>query len=109
MVDRTGGPRHVEGGFAAPIVYEEGGDFTKTLSYGYLNAIMETIPAGSVRIGLSSYADEAEGCAVKRPDGSIGILLLNRKKDDINVNVRINGKVIKLELPAETLSTLILA
>ena len=109
MVDRTGGPRHVEGGFAAPIVYEEGGDFTKTLSYGYLNAIMETIPAGSVRLGLSSYADEAEGCAVERPDGSIGILLLNRKKEDIKVNIRISGKVIKLELPKETLSTLILA
>ena len=106
IVDRTGGPRHVKGGFAAPIVYEEDGSFTKTISYEYLNAIGQAVRPGAVRLGKSVYSTKVEAAAVRNTDGGIGVLLFNPTDADLEVNVRIEGSIVQgIKLPAKTLST----
>lgn len=107
MVDRTGGPRHVVGGFAAPIVFEENLTFSKTISFEYLNLIANVIEPGSVRLGVTTADDLVEVAAVRRTDGKIGFILLNKHKKDNKVNVRMNGNLIEVMLPAETLSGII--
>ncbi len=103
-VDRNGGPRHVRGGFAAPIVAEDDGSFTRTVSYEYLLQIAKAVPAGSRRLGVSVWADQAEAAAVQRPDGTVGLLLLNRKEEEQKAAVRLSGFLCEVTLPARTLS-----
>ena len=108
-VDRNGGPRHVPGGFAAPIVAEDDGNYTKTISYEYLLQISRIIQPGSVRLGVSVYSDDVEATAVKRADGTIGVLLLNKKEKMIKVALRFSGYLCEMVLPANTLSGMVIA
>ncbi len=108
IVDRTGGPRHVPGGFAAPMIAEEDGSYTCTVSYEYIRQIAQTIRPGARRMGISVYGHEVEGTAVKNPDGTVGIVLLNQQKSQLPVALRMQGYLWKITLPGETLSTVVL-
>ncbi|MBQ9614243.1 MAG: glycoside hydrolase family 30 protein [Lachnospiraceae bacterium] len=109
IVDRKGGPRHVPGGFGSPVVYEEDGTFSKTIAYEYLNLIAKTVRAGAVVLGKSIYGKDAEAAAVRNTDGSIGVLLLNQTAEEIRVNIRFCGQIIRdVVLPAKTLSGLLI-
>lgn len=104
IVDRMGGPRHVHGGFAAPIVYEDGGFYSRTPSYEYIKLIASTLRPGGVLIGCTVYSTDVEAAAVKNEDGSIGVVILNRTGDSIDVNLRMNGKLIETALPGNSLN-----
>lgn len=106
LVDRNGGPRHVPGGFAAPIVAEENGSYTKTISFYYIEQIAKTVQQDARRMGISIYGKCVEAAAVKNPDGTIGVLLLNQEKKKVPAAIRVNGYLCQIELPAETLTTL---
>lgn len=108
IVDRTGGPRHVQGGFCAPLVAEDDGSWSKTISFEYLTEIASCIRPGAVRLGSSVWGKDVEACAVRNTDGNIGVLLLNDSGKDITVTVRLCGCVIDALLPAHTLNTLML-
>jgi glucosylceramidase len=105
IVDRTGGPRHVPGGFAAPIVAEDDGTYTTTVSYVYIKEIAKTIRPGARRIGMSTYSSRVEAAAVKNTDGSIGVVFLNQEKRKVPIVMRMDGWLCQTELPAETIST----
>ena len=108
IVDRTGGPRHVPGGFAAPIVAEDDGTYTKTVSYYYICEIAKAVQPGAKRIGISTYGHHIEAAAVKNADGSIGVILLNQEKKKVPAAIRVNGCLCQIELPEETLSTVLI-
>ncbi|MCI2049780.1 MAG: glycoside hydrolase [Lachnospiraceae bacterium] len=105
IVDRNGGPRHVPGGFAAPLIAEKDGTFSRTISYEYILEIARTVRPGAVRIGSSRYCQEVEESAVLNADGSYGVLLLNRSGKDLPAVIRTGGYLCRLHLPAHTLST----
>lgn len=109
IVDRTGGPRHVPGGFCAPMIAEEDGGFTRTISFEYIRQIAQAVQPGAQRIGSSIYSHNVEGTAVRNPDGTIGILLLNQQKKPMPVALRIQGHLCEMQLPEETLSTFIIS
>jgi glucosylceramidase len=46
--------------------------------------------------------------AAKNPDGSITVILLNPENKDQAYAIRMDGKVIRVKVPAQTLSTLII-
>ena len=107
IVDENGGPRHVGGGFGAPMVFEEGGSFRETITYEYLKTIAEAVRPGAVRIGKSVYGRDVEVSACRNTDGSVGVILLNQSESDISVNVRMSGRIIlDVSLPAGTLTSL---
>lgn len=87
LVDETGGPRHVPGGFAAPLI-AEGGSYRKTLSYHYIRQFAQSMRPEAVRIGTSVFGKAVEVAAVKR---SVGLVLLNDGKEDVTVAVRLDG------------------
>ena len=106
IVDRRGGPRRVPGGFAASLVVEDDGTLTETVSHAYLRAIARAFRPGAVRIGKSVYGRDVEAAACRNVDGSIAVVLLNRAEEDISINLRIAGKIVRdVELPAGTLTT----
>lgn len=106
-VDRTGGPRHVPGGFSSPILAEDDGSFTRTVSFEYLLLISHIIKPGSVRLGSTVWSDDVEAAAVRRPDHSMGVLLLNNKDQNRNVALRFDGMLCELPVPANTLTGVI--
>ena len=107
IVDRSGGPRHVGGGFGAPLVYEADGTFSETIAYAYIKAIAETVCPGAVRIGKSVFGRDVEAAACRNTDGTVGVVLLNRADRELKVNVRMNGSILlDVALPAQTLTCL---
>ena len=106
IVDQNGGPRHVEGGFAAPLICDTDGRVHRTITHHYLSLIMETIPAGSVRIGHSEYGASIEVTAVRIPTGEINVLILHQGIKEENANLRIHGKVITVTLQPESLTSI---
>ena len=107
IVDRRGGPRHVSGGFAAPLICEDDFTFSEALCYHYLKAIARTLRPGAVRIGKSVFGRDVEAAACRNPDGSVGVLLLNRAGEDRRVNLRLSGYILRdVVLPAGALTTL---
>lgn len=105
-VDKTGGPRHVASGFGAPVCANEDGTYRKLLTYYYIGHFSRYILPGARRIGASGCDDAVEFTAAKNPDGSIAVVLLNRGEKDKSYAIRMDGKVIRIALPAKTINTL---
>lgn len=104
IVDQRGGPRHVFGGFAAPLVARDDGGFTRTVSYEYILEIANTIQPAAVRIGSSVYGSGVEATAVQNKDGSIGIILLNKTNLPQDISIRWDGYITDANLPEHSLS-----
>lgn len=109
IVDRQGGPRHTPGGFAAPIVAEDDGSYSLTITYQYLREIAQTIRPHAMIVGSSSYSRDVEVVAARNIDGTLGVVLLNQSDHDINVNIRMSGMLFAdVPLPARALSTVLI-
>lgn len=107
ILNRKGGPRHVPTGVTAPLIFEEDASFSRTITYEYLQAFAKTIRPGCVRIGCSVYGPKTEAVAARNPDGTIGVILLNTQNLDISVNIRVEGYVTEIILPARSLNSVI--
>lgn len=105
IVDKNGGPRHVPGGFAAPLVATDTGGYVKTVSYAYIRQIASTIQPGAVRIGSSVYGAEVDVTAARNKDGSVGVVLLNKENHPLDISIRMSGYIMNLSLPGHTLSS----
>ena len=69
IVDRQGGPRHTPGGFAAPIVAEDDGRYTLTISYRYIREIAQAIKPNAVVLGTSTYSRDIEAVSARNAHG----------------------------------------
>ena len=87
---------------------EDDGSFSKTVSFAYLELIAKTVKRGAVRIGSSLYGMDVEAAAVKNPDGSIGILVLNSHDKDVQINIRMKGQLCTADIPAKTLNSIVI-
>ncbi len=104
-VDKNGGPRHVPGGFTGPIVVNEDGTFRKTITFDYIGHFSKYILPGAVRIASTRCDSITEMVAAKNPDNSLALVLLNRSALDKAYAIRLNGHVIRVTVPAQTIST----
>lgn len=108
FVDKDGGPRHVPGGFTAGIIANEDGTFRKKMTHYYVCHFTKYIKPGAKRIGFSRCNDDFEMTAAKNPDGSLAAVFLNKKANDVSFAIRLGGKVIRVSLPANTISTIVI-
>lgn len=107
-VDKDGGPRHVSSGFGAPVCANEDGTYRKLLTFDYIGHFSRYILPGAKRIGFSRCNDLVDVTAAKNTDGSIAVVLLNRGEKDTSYALRMDGKVIRIAIPAKTISTVLL-
>ena len=63
---------------------------------------------GAVRIGHSRCDENVEMTAAQNPDGSIAVILSNRAEEEQNYCIRMQGKLIRIVLPAGAVSTLVI-
>lgn len=108
-VDKDGGPRHVPGGFTASMIVYDDGTYRCNLTYDYIRHFSKYIMPGARRIGFSRCDDKVEMTAAKNPDGSVTAVLLNKSGEDAGYAIRLDGRVIRIQLPARTLSTLVIS
>lgn len=108
IVDKDGGPRHVPGGFTASMVANDDGTYRKDLTFDYVAHFSKYILPGAVRIGHSRCDDKIEMTSAKNPDGSIAVVLLNKGTEDQGYAIRMQEQVIRVKLPAGTISTLVI-
>ncbi len=106
-LDKTGRPRHTAGGCNAGIIID-GGDYTTNAIYDYYDLFSHYILPGAKRIGLSRRDEKVEAAAVKNPDGSVVVELLNRGETDARYAFRVNGHIVRFEVPRDTLSAILL-
>ena len=107
-LDEQGGPNHVGNYCGAPVMLDGKGGFEKKVSYYYIGHFSKYIQPGAVRIGSSSYTDKLEATAVRNPDGSIAVVVLNRTDAELPYNIRIRGKLVKLTAAPNSIATGIL-
>lgn len=88
------GPRHVPMGFTSGLIVDDDFHYRKPIMYHY--------------IGWSKYGANLDVTAAVNPDGSYVVILLNRTKEDSGCFLRVNGHIMRVDLPAETLSTVVI-
>ena len=107
-VDKDGGPRHVSYGFTAPMIANDDGTYRKNLTFYFIQHFSKYILPDAIRIGHSRCDDKVEMTCAKNPDGTIVSVLLNKHNRDCQYAIRIKGKIIRINLPARTISTLVI-
>ena len=60
---------------------------------------------GAKQIAHTTYNENVETTAFINPDKSISVILLNRTGTEMNVNVRLQGKIVAIVLPAQAIAT----
>ncbi|HCO41200.1 MAG TPA: glycoside hydrolase, partial [Lachnospiraceae bacterium] len=103
-----GGPRHVPMGFTSGLIVDDDFHYRKPIMYHYIGHISKYIAPGAKRIGWSKYGANLDVTAAVNPDGSYVVILLNRTKEDSGSFLRVNGHIMRVDLPAETLSTVVI-
>lgn len=104
-VDKNGGPRHVASGFGAPVCANEDGTYRKLLTFDYIGHFSRYILPGARRIAFSRCDDKVDVTAAKNPDGTLVLVLLNRGVADARYAIRLDGRVIRVIVPARTITT----
>ncbi len=74
----------------------------------YFEHISKTVVPGSVRIACTKYTDNVEATAWKRPDGSIGVVLINRSEAVMPLCIRLNDEEADLMLFPKAIARLII-
>ena len=106
ILDEKGGPNHVGNFCDAPIMCNIVEDkIEKRLSFHYIGHFSKYIKPGAKRIAFTKYTDKLDITTLKNIDGSIICVLMNRTNEDINVMIRVKGESVKLNIPANTIST----
>lgn len=105
-VDKNGGPRHVSLGFGAPVCANEDGSYRKLLTFDYIGHFSRYILPGARRIAFSRCNDTVDMTAAKNQDGSIVIVMQNHSQADASYAIRMEGQLIRVSVPAKTISTI---
>ena len=81
---------------------------TYKLSFYYIWHFSNFIKPSAKRIATTIYTDEIEQVAFLNPDGSIVAVILNRKDSVKNLSLRLEGQLIDVEIPKESISTIVI-
>jgi glucosylceramidase len=66
------------------------------------------IRPGAVRIGHSHDNDQLQLTAVKNPDGSVVVVMLNETEEPMNISIELEGKVRELAIDGKAVQTVLL-
>lgn len=107
FLDEKGGPNHVGNYCSAPVMLDGHGSYEKRISYHYIRQITQHIHPGAVRIGSTKYTSELDVTAFKNPDQEIIAIILNRGSSEKSINLRLEGSICKLKIPAQGITSIL--
>lgn len=105
-LNAQGGPNHVNNFCDAPIMCDTDKDvIEEKLSFDYIKHFSHFIVPGAKRIASTKYTPKLEMTTLKNPDGTIVTVLMNISEEDLEVNIRLTGEVVKITAPAGSITT----
>ena len=106
IVDEKGGPNHVKNYCLAPYIFDtRTGELRAHLLQQVFEHFSATIVPGSVRIACTSFSEQVEATAFRRPGGELALVLLNRSASCQPVVVRLEGREASLLLQPTSLTS----
>lgn len=109
LLDERGGPNHVANYCSAPILADtENNILHYQSSYYYIGHFSRFIKRGAERIIAASTKDELESLAVRNPDGSIVLVVLNRSDKAIPFHIKYKNEAAKIESLPNSIITAVL-
>jgi glucosylceramidase len=78
---------------------------TYTGLYYYLAHFSKFVRPGDIRIKTTGSVDGVRVMAFKAPDGKIVTELINSKREDVEIGVKFRDRVLRLKLPAISITT----
>lgn len=106
LLDEKGGPNHVNNYCDAPIMVDTtDNSYEEKLSFHYIGHFSRHIQKDAKRIAFTKYTDKLELTALKNPDGSIVLVILNRQEEDMEVSLRVSGKYTEIPVPKSSIVT----
>lgn len=105
LLDENGGPNHVNNYCHAPFLYDTvSHKLMPQKTQGQYYLFSHFIQPGSVRIASTKYTEQIDTVAYRTPDKKIIIAILNKSSELLSINIRIQGMVGSMLLPAGTLA-----
>ena len=109
LLDEEGGPNHVRNFCDSPMMYNtHTGVLTRNLSYDYIGHFSRFIEPGAVRIGLSRFSSAVEAAAVRNPDGTLCVVVMNAASEPVSFFLRLGDRVWPIVQEAESISTCVI-
>jgi glucosylceramidase len=109
VLDEIGGPNHVKNYCGAPIICDTNEDKIEVKPmFHAISHFSKYIKPGAVRIGCSSFSSELEITAAKNIDGSLVLVIMSNASARQMVQLRVEGKITRLLIPSESISTIII-
>ena len=109
VLDRAGGPNWANNWCLAPVIVDPEADeiYYTPIYYAMVHFSRFLRPGAKVLATASSEA-ELMATAVRNPDGSLAVVLLNQLQRPVGVVLNIDGKQYKLSIAAEAIQTIVL-
>ena len=121
LLDQNGGPYHnrtvsvknddgiilyeeTDNGCFAPIIYSKD-KMIITPIYYYIGHFSKFMKPGSKVIANTKYTDDLEVCAFTDFDNRTYVVVMNKSESVLPVNIRIEGSVVGMKLPAHSIVT----
>lgn len=106
LLDEHGGPNHVGNFCHAPFLYDTvQKKLMPQLLQQHFEHFSHYLCPGSVRLGYSKYTEQVDVTAYQNPDGKRVVVMLNKSKEILPVNMRMQGKVAEFLLYPESITT----
>lgn len=109
LLDEKGGPNHVKNFCFAPVhANTQTNELLYTNAYYYIGHFSKFIRPGAKRIAASSNRTPLLTTAFKNADGSTVVIVMNKGDEEINYNLWINSKALKLKSSPHSIQTILL-
>jgi glucosylceramidase len=82
--------------------------FEVKLTFDYIGHFSKYIRKGAKRIAFSKYTNQLEMTAFKNQDGSIVLVMLNCREEDIPVMVDVGDKIFQTVIASNTIVTAVI-
>ena len=109
MLDRQGGPNWFKNWCVAPVIVDPDQDevYFTPLYYTMLH-FSRYIRPGAIKLGIEVSDPYLMATAVKNPDGSIALVVLNMGLDSKGFSVEMEGSRTNIQIQARALQTIII-
>lgn len=109
LLDETGGPNHVGNLCFAPVHGDtKTGELILTHSYYYIGHFSKFIRPGAKRLSTGTTANFISATAFKNKDGSLVVVAMNEKDEDVEYMLSLEGKTTELKMPAHAIQTIVI-
>lgn len=110
VLDNNGGPNHKKNYCDSPIMLnKDNTDYIKNLSFYYIAHFSKYIKRNAKVLAISRYTTDIETLAIKNPDDSIAIIMLNKFGFDKKFNICINGFTFSDKIEAHSIITYVIS